>query len=205
MTLLTCPKTRFARPLLPAALVLLATALCGSGASADEIYRWTDAQGRVHFSSTPPPGAAEWQSKRDALNIVPELNRPAGKPESSVEAQRARARAAAMRSRNGAPAAASSQAPSPSKTIAGQSRKQWHDDALAKQQRVRSLEKSVERLEDQMSFPSRVRSSMRRALIEDRQERRLNKLKAQLEEAEDTLGDFEADAQRSGVPAAWLP
>lgn len=35
------------------ALVLLAAA----AASAQGLYRWTDAQGRIHYSSEPPPGA----------------------------------------------------------------------------------------------------------------------------------------------------
>lgn len=38
------------------AALLLALALCAAGASAGDLYRWVDAEGRVQFGDAPPPG-----------------------------------------------------------------------------------------------------------------------------------------------------
>ena len=34
-----------------------ALALSATLAAADQVYKWTDSEGHVHFSQTPPPGA----------------------------------------------------------------------------------------------------------------------------------------------------
>jgi hypothetical protein len=38
------------------AALLLALVLCAAGASAGDLYRWVDAEGRVQFGDAPPPG-----------------------------------------------------------------------------------------------------------------------------------------------------
>ena len=67
-------------------LVPLLPALLAAGSSgADQIYRWVDANGKVTFSSTPPP-----EGKQGEVVSLP----PPPSPE-SVEAQRERERAIA--------------------------------------------------------------------------------------------------------------
>ena len=51
------------------AAILLVMALACLGARADQVYRWVDAQGNVHYSQTPPPNAVT-QAKR--VDIVPQ-------------------------------------------------------------------------------------------------------------------------------------
>jgi glutaredoxin len=41
------------------AVLVLAALLCAASASAQQVYKWTDAKGVTHFSDTPPPAAAE--------------------------------------------------------------------------------------------------------------------------------------------------
>jgi hypothetical protein len=58
------------------ARVLLALALAGffvATASAEDIYKWVDAQGRLHFSSQPPKGVK-------AQKMVPRATKPAAAP-----------------------------------------------------------------------------------------------------------------------------
>jgi len=40
------------------ALFLIAALAAASAAGAQTIYRWTDAQGKIHYTSDPPPGAS---------------------------------------------------------------------------------------------------------------------------------------------------
>ncbi|MGH8278058.1 MAG: DUF4124 domain-containing protein [Gammaproteobacteria bacterium] len=55
-----------------AKLVLVAALVAGltvvAAAQAQEVYRWVDAQGNVHYSQTPPPGAVTHVKR---VNIVP--------------------------------------------------------------------------------------------------------------------------------------
>ena len=53
-------------PLLISAAVLLAAA--GMAASADQVYRWVDKDGHVHYSQTPP---ASTSVNAQAVNITP--------------------------------------------------------------------------------------------------------------------------------------
>ncbi len=51
-------------------MTLLSVAmLAGMAVHADQVYRWVDAQGNVHYSQTPPPGAA---SKAKLVDVVPQ-------------------------------------------------------------------------------------------------------------------------------------
>lgn len=49
----------------PIATLATLAVLLGSAAAQAEIYRWVDAQGRVHYTQTPPPGS-QAQSVRGA-------------------------------------------------------------------------------------------------------------------------------------------
>lgn len=48
------------------AIVFLVTALSAVFASAQQLYRWTDEQGRVHITDTPPPPSAKGVQKKRA-------------------------------------------------------------------------------------------------------------------------------------------
>lgn len=48
--------------------MLAAAALAASAAQAQQVYRWVDAQGDVHYSQTPPPGAG---TRAKQVNVAP--------------------------------------------------------------------------------------------------------------------------------------
>jgi glutaredoxin len=50
-----------------ALLIALLLATCGA-ASAQSIYRWVDAQGKVHYTSDPPPGTRTKEQVRPRIN-----------------------------------------------------------------------------------------------------------------------------------------
>ena len=43
----------------PCMVLALALALSCAGVSAQQVYRWVDGNGRIHYGSEPPPGAAK--------------------------------------------------------------------------------------------------------------------------------------------------
>lgn len=49
--------------------LLTAVALTCLAARADQVYRWVDSQGNVHFSQTPPPDAV---TKAKLVDVVPQ-------------------------------------------------------------------------------------------------------------------------------------
>jgi hypothetical protein len=49
------------RPLIPCSLAALTLVLSGGSALATTLYRWVDAQGVVHYSDTPQPGAQKME------------------------------------------------------------------------------------------------------------------------------------------------
>jgi Domain of unknown function (DUF4124) len=55
--------------------LLTAVALTCLAARADQVYRWIDSQGNVHFSQTPPPDAV---TKAKLVDIVPQPMDTAG-------------------------------------------------------------------------------------------------------------------------------
>jgi glutaredoxin len=55
--------------------LLLITALA-SGSSLAQVYRWTDAQGRVHITDTPPPAGAKGVQKRSYPSAGSENSEP---------------------------------------------------------------------------------------------------------------------------------
>jgi len=55
-------------------LALAIVITCGAGAAAaQELYRWTDEQGRIHVSDTPPPPGA-----KDVRRLKPDARAPEG-------------------------------------------------------------------------------------------------------------------------------
>jgi glutaredoxin len=59
-----------ARPfaaMLPALLAAVFT-LCAASAQAQQMYRWTDEQGRTHITDTPPPASAKGVQKKSAAS-----------------------------------------------------------------------------------------------------------------------------------------
>ena len=65
-----------AKLLLPA--LLLPAALGFVAAQAQQVYRWVDSQGNVHYSQTPPPNAA---TKASLINVAPPPPDPTGMAE----------------------------------------------------------------------------------------------------------------------------
>ncbi|MGB9429267.1 MAG: DUF4124 domain-containing protein [Gammaproteobacteria bacterium] len=56
------------------AMLLAGAGLCAV-AQADQVYRWVDAQGNVHYSQTPPPGAV---TKAKLVDVEPPPPDPTG-------------------------------------------------------------------------------------------------------------------------------
>jgi glutaredoxin len=69
----------------PRACLALLAFLAASAAAAQGIYRWTDADGKVHFGSNPPPGAKanEVRSRVNAYS-APAETQPAAKAAAPV-------------------------------------------------------------------------------------------------------------------------
>jgi hypothetical protein len=68
---------------MPSRLALLVVLACAGAASAQPLYRWTDENGRVHITDTPPPASA-----RNVRKIKPVAPR-AAEPEQSFELRQA--------------------------------------------------------------------------------------------------------------------
>jgi len=52
-------------------LLLGCLAMMPSGAQADELYRWVDAQGKVHYGDVPPAGAAQVTTIKSPAAVTP--------------------------------------------------------------------------------------------------------------------------------------
>lgn len=52
------------------AKLLCAAALFASGAAQAQVYKWTDAEGKLHYSDTPPP-SNKAQTVDDKVSVVP--------------------------------------------------------------------------------------------------------------------------------------
>lgn len=184
-----------------AASVAVGLALCAAGsARAQEMYRWVDAQGRVHFGSEPPADAREiapWSPEGDRLKIDA---RAAGKP-APVATGRARP-AAPTRAAPRAPAAAANG----HERIGGHTENEWRSRAQTLEHRVQDLEKQIEELEestqayggwgthrDSRGFVTSVGVRDRRPELEQA-----------LERAESELDALEEEARQAGVPPGWL-
>lgn len=63
-------------------LLITALLLSATPAQAEKIYRWTDADGQVHFGSQPP---RELQNKAEAIEVrTPRLSTPAAAPDTEA-------------------------------------------------------------------------------------------------------------------------
>lgn len=167
----------------------------GIPARAQEMYRWVDAQGRVHFGSEPPAGAREvepWSPEGDRLKIE---SRAAG---ITVQPGPDRARATLP-----------ARAPTPvagDEKIGGMSQDQWRTKAQMLEQRIQKLEADIEALEETTQAYGgwgTHRSSngvVSRVGVRDRRP----ELEKALERAESELDALEEDAREKGVPPGWL-
>ena len=65
-------------------VVLTATGLCPSANAAGKIFKWTDANGQVHFDSSPPPGQATEKVRiQKSVEAPPTASTDAAKPASA--------------------------------------------------------------------------------------------------------------------------
>jgi hypothetical protein len=62
-------------------LLALLLAVAAGAAAAQQMYRWTDKDGKVHYGPTPPPGVAAKAVKGTASQVAPQT--PAASPSSS--------------------------------------------------------------------------------------------------------------------------
>lgn len=66
-------------------LLVLLSALIAMPAGAGELYRWKDADGKLHFTDTPPPAGAETVVMESrAISVVETVPTPAGQPRRSA-------------------------------------------------------------------------------------------------------------------------
>jgi hypothetical protein len=181
---------RLFTPELRAASVVLALLLGPAAlpctASADEMYRWIDAQGNLHLSETPPPGqAAEPWEPAEKSAIQQTLPTPAPPREQRTARQ--------------APAA--QEAP---EKVAGQTEDEWRQRALEHQQRIEQLEHQIEQVEAGPDFHSTHFSRNGYADSGTSKQAVLMGLRAELERAQSHLESFEEHARTAGVPPGWL-
>lgn len=174
--------------------LLVALALCATPGPAvsEDVYRWVDEQGRVHFSSTPPPGqrARKWEGeKRDEINVVGDR----------VNAPPARVRPRSRTGR-GVPGARTEKP----KQVGGRSESEWRAQAVAMEQKISGLEQAIESVEDGPEF---YRKTYRRNGVRGKRENkasRLRGLESKLQAAQDSFDRFEERARKAGVPPGWL-
>ena len=171
-----------------AALVLVAAV----PASADELYRWLDARGGVHFGSVPPPGARSIRKVEpgaaDArITIAPALDAAPAPASSGDPAPRAHDPRATLEALEAAEPTA----------IAGRSESQWRERALALKAKIEKAEAELDYAEDQLSSSYGLRSSAY-------YQRRVDRAKASLASARDAFERFEDNARQLGVPPGWL-
>jgi len=174
-------------------VVLAGALMLGPGMGlADEIYRWVDAQGNVHFGSQPPTHGRqvrelEEQQGSAAINIVPGVDRPAPKRRQGTSGSRAE------------PTRASRLLESVEEPlyIGGRSRDSWRDEASRLESRVAKVESDLDRAKDSTSEVVTVWQSRRL-------ERYIARLEKDLELAEQNLEAFRDRARTAGVPPGWL-
>jgi hypothetical protein len=184
---------------LVAASVSLSLVLVGAcAAGAAEMYRWLDAQGRVHFGSEPPKDAREvtaWSPGEGRLKVDPEA------------AARAAAAGAPTTNSKADPRLAPP-LPPPSRTdeqIGGRSEDQWRMQSTTLQRRIHDLEDQLEKLDDSTHAYggwATHRDGHRVERLEIRDPR--PELEKSLKNAEAELETFEDEARQAGVPPGWL-
>jgi len=171
----------------------------GDVARAEEMYRWLDAQGRVHFGSEPPAdarGVEPWSPDGGHLKIDARAGTTAGAVGKS-------GRAAAPRTAAGRPPLAEA---SERGAIGGRSRSEWLTRETSLEKRIEDLEAQLEELEETTQAYGGwgthrdKRGRVSRVALPDRR----RELETALERAESELDAFEEEARRAGVPPGWL-
>jgi len=158
-----------------AACILLTLSAPGPSPRADEMYRWLDSAGRLHFGSSPPPDARKVElvtAPAASVNVVPsqeEVQPPASSTESASPPTAAKDR------------------------VKGRSREEWYREAMFHEEMVRTAELNYESFEARVTEP-----------IDRWEESTLDNLRAQRGEAEDRRDAFVKRALDQGVPRAWL-
>jgi len=176
-----------------AATVALGLALFGAGAArGQEMYRWLDAQGRVHFGSEPPPDAralAPWSPGGERLKIEP--------PSATAPVKQAEPGAV--------PETAPSAASEADEKLGGRSQTQWRAQARLLEKRIRDLEGELEALDESTQAYGgwgTHRDGQRVEVVQLRDRR--PELEKSLERAQRELDALEDEARRLGVPPGWL-
>jgi hypothetical protein len=167
--------------------------LAAAGAArAGEMYRWLDAQGRVHFGSEPPPDAravTPWSPDGERVRIDPKSGADGASPAQPP-----------------APAArAAEPTPQAEERIGGRTEAEWRAQAQTLEGRLRQLELELEELEESTTAyggwgTHRDGRRVEHVMVPD--ERR--KLERALELAETQFDALEDEARRLGVPPGWL-
>jgi hypothetical protein len=177
-----------------ATALALGLLLAGSGAArAQDMYRWLDAEGRVHFGSEPPADArslAPWSPDGDRLKVDPKAAgaAPARRPEAAV-----------------VPAAAPTAAPEAEEKLGGRSETQWRAQARLLEKRIRDLEGELDALDETTQAyggwgTHRDGRRIDRVPIRERRP----ELEKALDGAQSELDALEEEARRLGVPPGWL-
>src|SRR5262245_11691074 len=186
-----------------AASVAAALALCvGGGARAQEMYRWLDADGRVHYGSEPPADArsvAPWSPDSGRLRIE---SQPAAESEPAPPASPPQTAAAHPPAPVRAPAA--KVAP---QSIGGRTETEWRREARRLEDSVRDLQQKLEEFDDSTHAyggfgTHRDRGTGLSGRVEVPDDRK--RLESELHHSEQELEKLEEDARRDGVPPGWL-
>jgi hypothetical protein len=181
-----------------ALIVLGLLALAVAQARADDMYRWVDAQGEIHFGADPPKGARNVRrvdgSGARSINVVP--GTPVAPPREAPRVAPPED-AAPVGTVQGLVPGEGALHPSASTAIGGRSEDDWRTEAQRLTRKVESLEAQLERADDQ-----------RRSAISPRDssyyERKVARLEQELEAAQSALDRFEERARKLEVPPGWL-
>jgi hypothetical protein len=181
------------------ALLASALLLLGGAAAHAEIYRYTDAQGREHFTTD--------------LQQVPDSQRGAAKAAAAGRPPviRKKAPAPAPGLRPGPPASrqrASTPGREAEERRAGHPESWWREQHGALESEIAALEAEGARLEemgaDNMPPSARRRASRRRYANYRERHFAWKAVTRKLQQARDRLERFEERARRSDVPPGWL-
>jgi hypothetical protein len=184
-------------------LSLAALLLIGGAARAEEeqIYKWMDEKGQIHFTATPPPrNARPIGSKPETkpqVQIVPMPGSAAPKPASASSPTRRRAPRAVAPSGAAAPAPESADCGRHASTL---------ERVRSAQRTIEALESSIERLENDDTASSRTSCNARGERLgvcrdgSYNRDRELERARERLQAAEDELADAEQEARAANVP-----
>jgi len=184
-----------------ALIALLAGALgvppCSS--LADEVYRWVDDQGRVHFSSTPPPRkrVEAWAGDgRQRIQIAPETSATGERAE---QARRPAPRSGPLLGKR--IETRSRRASKQSADATGEAR--WRSEANRLQADIERLENQLLATEEGAEFFEAKYEDGHRIHSENKSSR-TDRLRHEIEQAQERLDAFEDKAREAGVPPGWL-